>query len=128
MSAPTMSKARRGDLVAIVSTRTTYTIGQPTTTKEEVELAVVDGVTREGKVRTVRDVYGSEKRRIDRWVGFRQCLVIERERVDVDGAMDGYADHRYVEGKPGVRPFSSVDECREFVRRFLIEQLAGVDQ
>jgi hypothetical protein len=111
--------AKRGDLVAIVTTSTDYVIGAERTERTRVILAIVTSVTRDGVVKAARTEYGGTldltRPRADRHV-----LIVPAGTVDVPAVMTSYAERRYPTAPHSsmVPPFSSVEECRTFVAAF----------
>lgn len=107
--------ARRGDLCAIVRTHRDYVIGAGATTERTtVELELVTSVTREGVVKRTAfrpGAAGSDLR------GYPTVYVVPASSLSADWATVYAALPRY-DGHDQVRPFSSVEECREFLRQF----------
>jgi hypothetical protein len=111
--------AKRGDLVAIVTTSADYVIGTGRTERTSVALAIVSSVTRDGTVRAARTEYGSTLDMTRPHVG-RRVLVVPAGSVDVSAVLASYAQRRYPTAPHSsmVPPFESVDECRTFVAAF----------
>jgi hypothetical protein len=112
-------EARRGDLLAIVQTSRDYVIGQESTERQRVSLAVATSVTRLGVVKAARTEYGSTLD-LTRPDSRRRVLVVPAETVDVPAVIAEYAGRRYrmAPHSSMVPPFDSVEECRAFVARF----------
>lgn len=113
--------AKRGDLVAIVTTERTYVTGQESTERTRVALAVVTSVTRGGVVKAARTEYGGTLD-LTRPDPRRGVLIVPAAMVDVDRAMAEYGTRRYPSAPHStmVPPFDSVEECRAFLRPFLL--------
>jgi hypothetical protein len=112
-------EARRGDLLAIVQTSRDYVIGQESTERQRVSLAVAASVTRLGVVKAARTEYGGTLD-LTQPDSRRRVLVVPAETVDVPAVMARYAERRYPTAPHSsmVPPFDSVEECREFVAPF----------
>ncbi|TQS43741.1 hypothetical protein [Cryptosporangium phraense] len=111
--------AKRGDLVAIVTTERAFYIGQPSTERTRVELAIVRSVSREGVVKAVRYAWDSSpvgKNALpDRG---QRTLVIGQDRIDVEAAMAMARAHTWP-GHSTVKPFDSIAEATAALRPYL---------
>jgi len=115
-------KARRGDLVAVVTTVRDYVIGQPPSTeREQVTLGRVTSITREGVVRIAKylDLGGTL---YDAARSHDQVLVIPSDVVDSDVLVGAYCARRYPTAPDSkmVPPFGSVSECRKFIKELSV--------
>lgn len=109
------TKAKRGDLVAIVQRRSSVSVDHGYKSSTSVEVFEVIGITRAGLVRKVRDLkYGAEHE-LDRMLGVQARYVIPADSIDVPAAIAACEAHRWPGGQP-FRPFDSVEELREILR------------
>jgi hypothetical protein len=116
----TSTKAKRGDLVAIETTRHDYVIGQGSTTRTEYTMFEVTGITRDGQVRTVRELaYDGTGYPIDRIIGLGQRWVLAATRIDKDRASDVVRSHTYPNSTTP-RAYDSLDALREALRPCLL--------
>jgi hypothetical protein len=111
--------AKRGDLVAIVTTSADYVISTGRTERTKVALAIATSVTRDGTVKAARTEYGSTLD-LTRPSSTRRVLVVPATMVDVSTVMARYAERRCPTAPHStmVPPFDSVEECRAFVAAF----------
>lgn len=116
-------RAKRGDLVAVVTRRSSVSIEAGWSDRERVELRYVSGVTREGFVRLTRSHdYMTVKPEHEAYANPQYLVIPASTLTDPEAVMDAYRDHLWrPESEVGyrqVKPFDSVDECRDFVRPF----------
>lgn len=121
--------ARRGDLCAVVTTSRDYVIGQTSTERTSVVLAVVAGVSREGVVKFVRPIWngtGPTEARNPVRTPMERTYVIASGTIDTDAAIAAYAARRYPTAPHSdmVPPLDSLDALRELLRPFLVESAA----
>ena len=114
MAAKVEHPARVGDLVLARRTRTVWY-------QDRIEKATrwylfrIESVDRRGRVKTIREpgpYHGNPVATVDGTI-----YVASKDMLDVDAALESFEKER-PEG------FDSLDEAREFLRRFLIEASA----
>ena len=112
-------EARRGDLLAIVTTSHDYVIGAGATERTRVELATVSSVTRLGVAKAADRLDGGTLD-LTRPDARRRIFVVPAESIDVDGVTTAYTARRYPSAPHStmVPPFDSVEECRSFVGQY----------
>lgn len=118
------TKAKRGDLAAIVETRTDYFIGQASKERTTITLGIVTSVTREGLIKALQVPFSSDDhgaRAPYHVTPYIQTLLVPAAAVDVAGVMAAYRQHTYA-GHTQIEPFESVDAARAFVAPFRIDQ------
>lgn len=123
MTSTQQTKARRGDLCAVVTTTHSFVIGQGSTEQTTVRLALVSSVTRDGVVKAFRpfwDQAGEPSSPITASPR-EQTLVLSADRIDVTAAITAYCARSWPTAphSTSVRPCDSVDELRELLRPFL---------
>jgi len=113
-----MSAAKRGDLAALVRTVTTTGADFTRTTTEQVSLARVTSVTRDGIVKRAEGPWETYRSDFDR----ARPLIIPASTIDVDAALTAYSQRRYPTAPHStmVPPFESLAEARDFLRPFRI--------
>lgn len=121
--AQSTTRARRGDVVAVVSTDSSVSVEHGLVERQRVELRKVVGITRDGLVARTETDYGQViQRKHEEWKR-PTYLVIPQDTVDVDALLAAYEEHQWPgaedRGYRHTMPFDSVDECRAFVRPFL---------
>lgn len=112
-----MVKARRGDIVAVVTTSHTYEIGKPRTETERVELARVVSVTRDGVVKRAACLDSETSTAYRTGTLGARVLVLPADELDMSTMVRDYCARRYPSAPHSamVPQFSSLDECRRFV-------------
>lgn len=113
-------KAKRGDLVAIVSHHTAYVVGQDTREYEQTKLGIVTGITRDGIVKRYRSPFSQEddnprEQKVD--PTRERYLIAPQSDIDVSAAMAAYKE-RCWDGDTMIRPFETVADACAFVRQF----------
>lgn len=121
------TKARRGDLVAVVQERKTFQINPcETIVHTTIELRTVSSITREGSIKVTTTHYGSQIQRAHEEYTNPTYLVVPAASVDVAGCMAAFKARQWSTlSEMGGKPFDSVDECREFVRSFRVAEVAA---
>ena len=113
-------KAKRGDLILIVSHHAAYIIGQDTREYEQAKLGIVTRTTRDGIVKCYRSPFSKEddnprEQKVDPTREY--CLIAPQSDVDVSAAMAAYKERGW-NGSTMIQPFASVADARAFVRSF----------
>lgn len=114
-------KARKGDLVVVEETSSSYVLGEGTRESTDVRVGVVTSTDRDGRVTGwSTNADGSYPQKVTHR---QKTYKLEAERVDVPAAMQAARENRWPGGQEG-RPFSSVDAAREAVRPHVGDQAA----
>lgn len=112
-SKPVGAKAQRGDLVAVLTTRTNAWQGAKSTTEDVVRVYRVASVNRDGKVTKVLPVDAGPDAKpvdIDRYGVPTLTRIIPQSKVDIDSAVDAVRAHHW-EGHPDqLKDFGSLQE------------------
>jgi hypothetical protein len=111
-----MNAAKRGDLVALVRTVTHTGPDFTRTTAEQVSLARVTSITRDGIVKRAEGPWETYRHPHDS----ARPLIIPASTIDVQGALAAYSERRYPTAPHSamVPPFDSLAEARAFLRPF----------
>jgi hypothetical protein len=120
VSAPS-TKAKRGDLVAIVQEHRDYIIGQGATKHTTCQIAVVSSITREGLVKAVRWAYNHGEKWDDptplAHLGRIETHLVPAAKIDVAAALEAAKAHSWPSGS--TMPYASLDEVRDALRPHL---------
>lgn len=124
---PIPTKAKRGDLVVIVTQHSDYIIGKGSQQHTDCQIAVVSNITREGLVKAIRWAYNhgekwDEPTLLSR-LGRIETHLVPATKVDVTAALGTAKAHRWPNG--GTMPYDSLDEVREAIRPHLLKQPAA---
>jgi hypothetical protein len=107
------TRVRRGDLAVVERVNVSHsTTGR--TEAIEYAVMVVSNLTREGRIKAVRDPRWSDDAHtqpLERIVGFRRVHTMSQTEIDVTAAIDAARDHVYP-GSTTPRPYDSLDEVR----------------
>lgn len=110
-----VNPAKRGDLAVVVTTHRDFVIGEGTRESVHVNLGVVTSVTRDGVVKRILDNWGS-----DRVLGMPdEVRLVPKAEVDAEACRAAMQREHTYPGHTTPMSFASIDEAREFVRRFL---------
>ncbi|WP_277212321.1 hypothetical protein [Isoptericola croceus] len=101
--------AKRGDLAII-------TFYATANSPARVELGVVASITRAGRIKAVRDVYG-HRVVLDRLARRGKVVVVGADQIDVAAAMGAYSERNYPSDLDGymVPPLADLDEARRLL-------------
>lgn len=117
----TKIRTRRGDLAVIERIRVNHsTSGR--TEDQEFAVMVVSNLTREGRVKAVKDVRWGDSayaQPIDRMLGFRRLYVIPQTGIDVAAALATVRAHTYSNSTTPL-DYPSLDAVREALRPHLV--------
>jgi hypothetical protein len=109
-----ITRVRRGDLAIIERINVSHsTTGRTETT--EYAVMVVSNLTREGRVKAVRDTDCAYAQPLDRIVGFQRVFTVAQAEIDVAGAITTARAHVYPNSTTP-RPYDSLDEVRAALR------------
>lgn len=113
----TAARVRRGDLAIVERINVSHsTTGRTETTEYAVML--VSNLTREGRIKAVRDARWSDDgypQPLDRIVGLQRVFTVAQAEVDVAGAIATARAHVYPNSTTP-RPYDSLDEVRSALR------------
>lgn len=109
----TTAKTRRGDLAIVERVNVSHsTTGRTETT--EYAVMVVSNLTREGRIKAVRDPRwgdGGYAQPLERISGFRRVYTMPQAEIDVPAAIEAARAHVYP-GSTTPRPYDSLDDVR----------------
>lgn len=109
-------KAKRGDLVVIVTRVPDFVIGQPAASRDQVDVCEVTSITRDGVIKAVRKASWGMTVEMSRWTNRHQTYVVPKADIDVAAAMETAAANPWHNGMPG-KYYDSLDEVREMLRQ-----------
>lgn len=115
------TRARRGDVVAIVTTSRTAYVGGPSETRERVELAIVASVTRDGTVKRADILaYGDGSTSTYDAARHGGRVLTMPDDVAGDALLAAYSRRRYPTAphSDAVPPFDSMADARAFIREY----------
>jgi hypothetical protein len=108
----TPTKAKRGDLAILVTTRRDFYIGEGTRESTEVEVCEVTNTTRDGVAKRVRPArYGTPMDVTHR----HRVFIVPAAEIDVAAALEVAAKHPWPSGPLGM-PYASLDEVKAVLR------------
>jgi hypothetical protein len=118
---------KRGDVAVVSEERSTYVLGSGASARTEVRLYLVTSVTRDGRVKAVRALDSEAAHPVERLFGHPTVKTFPAEDVDLGALLAEAGAHKWPGHKDSslLKPYDSVDEVRELVKRHM-RQLATV--
>jgi hypothetical protein len=107
-------RVRRGDLAVIERINVSHSTTEGRTETTEYVVMVVSNLTREGRIKAVRDTRWSDSgyaQPLERMAGFQRVHTVAQADIDVDAATAAARAHVYP-GSITPRPYASLDDVR----------------
>lgn len=115
---------KRGDLLVIEGTESTFYINKKSETRIRYDVMEIVGLFRDGRIKTVRSLDFQTSEPLARVLACstnNKTWVIPAQRIDKDAAVSAIQAHRWPghEDSPMIRPFESIDEVRALLKPFV---------